>query len=143
MAKKQLRGAEMVAALKAMPNRPSPIERITRLRNQLIELAHDSDPAKAENAKRTFLFIEAELTRLLRVGHEAIVGRPKKMRDAKAILKEVKRQENHERAIAALAWARQKFPTAAADSSIDFLKNKAAEHAGISRRQFNRWLGGK
>ncbi len=65
------------------------------------------------------------------------------MRDVKAEADAERRSENRERALEALEWAKYNFPVAAEDKSHDVLMNKAAEHAGISRRQFNRWLGGR
>jgi hypothetical protein len=91
----------------------------------------------------------AELTERLIVGPLADIGwrataeRPMAMRVARSQKAAERRIENQQLAKKALEWARQNFPTAAADDNISFLKSKAAEHVKISRRHFDRWLKGK
>jgi hypothetical protein len=73
----------------------------------------------------------------------ASIERAKQMREDRVDYVAERRIENRRRAEQALAWARHNYPTAAADDSIDFLKLKAAEHIGTTKRNLNRWLGGK
>ena len=65
------------------------------------------------------------------------------MRTAKAKEVDRNRADKFDQALEAMAWAKHAFPTAAADESILFLEEKAAERMDVSRRQFRRYLGKK
>jgi hypothetical protein len=75
-------------------------------------------------------------------GYEQLVVRPSAMRAGKAKISKRKKKENYEAAIAALKWAKTKYPIATADNKISRLKVKAAEHLGVHVSTVHRWLRG-
>jgi hypothetical protein len=92
--------------------------------------------------------IIVRISELVPLEHPAKIGlasieRAKQMREDKIEHVAERQIENRRRAEQALSWARQQYPTAAADDKLDFLKQKAAEREGISKRTLNRWLAKK
>jgi hypothetical protein len=71
---------------------------------------------------------------------EARIAHAEMMRKRKKVADGERRQEKHNRAIEAMRLVKHKFPTATHDDYVGFLKNKAAEHLGISRDTVDRWL---
>jgi hypothetical protein len=78
--------------------------------------------------------------RYIHKGRRQLIDRPAKMRDVKANSARKARIKNRQKGEAALKWAKDKFPTAAADEKTSFLKIKAADHLKIHPSTLNRWL---
>lgn len=83
---------------------------------------------------------QVRLVEPLALSGRARVEHAEQMREARAEALKVQHREHSEAAQQAMAWAKDKYPTAAYDNKITFLKAKAADKLGVSVDTLDRWL---